>query len=269
MPERNFGSNIRNKKSATDRNRPAVKSISRAASILLCLNNGISTVTDIADNCKLSKSTVHRILKALEESHIASQDPINHRYFPGTLITRLASKPQTTHEYLIICAFEEMEHLSDIAEETVTLGIMTGIQYVHLHEILSKHDLRVTEEGRKIRPMFMGATTKVLLSQLNDEELRIAMPNINLTPVTENTLTDKDLLMAQLKKIRKQGYAVSYGEAIPGALCISTPIRDYVSPAALSIVGPESRLKPKETDFARELMASASRISSNIAGIFE
>lgn len=247
---------------------PAVQSIYRAGNILQCLGNGVSTITEIARHCNLSKSTVHRLLKALEESDIASQNPISHRYYLGPLITRLASKPQNTHEYLITSSIDEMRHLSDISEETITIGIMTGIQYVHLHEIQSKHDLRVTEEGRKNRPLFMGATTKVLLSQLDDNELKIAIKNINITPATANTVTDKNVLMAQLKEIRKRGYAVSYGETVVGALCISAPIRDYALPAALSIVGPESRLKPRVNGLVKELRAGADLISKNIAVIY-
>jgi DNA-binding IclR family transcriptional regulator len=260
---------IRDNPPDTDRNQPAVKSISRAASILICLDNGFNTITDIASCCKLSKSTVHRLLKALEETYIVSQDPINHHYYLGPLVTRLSTKQQNTHEYLIISSVEEMKYLADIAEETVTLAVMNGIQYAHLHEILSKHDLRVTEEGRRVRPFFAGATTKVLLSQLNDEELKIAIRNIRITPVTRNTVTDKDILMTQVKKVRRQGYAISKGEAIEGALAISAPIRDYVIPAALSIVGPENRLQPRVASLTEELQASASHISNTMAEIFQ
>ena len=258
---------IRDNTPGTGRNQPAVKSISRAARILLCLDKGFSTVTDIASCCKLSKSTAHRLLRALEETHIVSQDPLKHRYYLGPVITRLSTEQQNTHEYLILHSVEEMKRLADIAEETVTLAVMSGIQYVHLYEILSKHDLRVIEEGKRVRVLFAGATTKVLLSQLNDEELVIAVKNIRITPVTGNTITDKDLLMTQVKKIRRQGYAISKGEAIEGALCISAPIRDYIIPAALSIVGPEDRLQPGVARLTEELQASASRISNTMAEI--
>ena len=95
-----------------------VNSIHRAASILDCLINNKNTVTDIANYCKLSKSTVHRLLKALEESDFVLQDPVKRRYYLGYLFTRLASNLQITHDRLITCAIEEMKYLSDIAEET-------------------------------------------------------------------------------------------------------------------------------------------------------
>lgn len=247
----------------------SVKSISRAADILFCLSNGINTVTDIARECELSKSTVHRLLRALRESHLATQDPITQHYHLGPLITRLSSNPQTNHNYLITCAIEEMKQLWDIIEETVTLNIMIGIQYVRLHEIPSKHDLRVIEGYDPVGPIYVGATAKVLLSQLNDEELQAAIKNIRISCVTEHSVTDKKVLIAQSRKIRQQGYAISYGERIAGALCISAPIRNYFWPAALSVVGPEIRLKPSVNELIREVTTRSSRITNNITEFFQ
>lgn len=253
----------------TEKKTNAVKSISRAADILFCLSNGINTVTDIAKKCELSKSTVHRLLKALKESHLATQDPINQQYHLGPLITRLSSNPQTNHHYLITCAIEEMNGLWDIVEETVTLNIMIGIQYVRLHEIPSKHDLRVIEGYDPVGPIYVGATAKVLLSQLNDEELQAAIKNIRISNITEHSVTNKNVLITQSKKIRQQGYAISYGERIAGALCISAPIKNYFWPAALSVVGPEIRLKPRVNELVREVTARSSRITNNITDFFQ
>jgi IclR family transcriptional regulator, KDG regulon repressor len=268
MPRGEKSSSIRNITSATNTKQAAVKSITRAASVLICLSNGTNTVTGIAHDCHLSKSTVHRLLRALEESNLAIRDTINHRYYLGNLITQLASNPQTTHEYLINSAMEEMKYLADYTEETVALGIMLGIQYVRLHEIPSKHSLKVTDDISKLGPPFLGSTVKVLLSQLNDEKLKIAMKNFQLGRIAEHLDVDINSLMGQLKQIQEQGYAISFGERIAGALGVSVPIGNYVCPASLSIVGPESRLKAKATGLAEKLKTSASHISRNIAEIF-
>ena len=61
-----------------------VQSVSRALEILLCLGKDIHSLAGIADYCKLSKSTVHRLLKTLEESYFVLQDPINQQYYFGT-----------------------------------------------------------------------------------------------------------------------------------------------------------------------------------------
>jgi DNA-binding IclR family transcriptional regulator len=259
---------MKNTEIATNTELPVVKSISRASSVLYCLSEGISTLTDIAGHCKLSKSTVHRILKALEESNLAMQDSSNHNYYLGPLITRLISNPRTIHEHLVTCAVEEIGRLSDIIEETVTLSVLVAIRHIPVYEIQSKHDLRVAEESKRLGPLYAGAGVKVLLSQLSDEELSIVKKHIKIVPVTGNTVTDWYVLMEQFKEIRKQGYAVTYAERIAGTISVSAPVKNYTYPAAVSILGPESRLKTRVKDVVKELLASADKISDNIAEIY-
>ncbi len=232
------------------------------------MSNDINTATDIASYCKYSTSTVHRLLQILKELNWAIQDDNNHKHYLGPLVTQLSSNQIAAHKYLVMHALREMIHLSNITEETVNLGIMFQLHYMLLHDIPSKHDLRITEESKRLGPLYIGATAKVLLSQLSDEELRTTMKHIKLDRVTENTVTDKKVLMAQLKEIRQQGYCVTYGERIPGAACISAPVKNYIRPATLSIVGPENRLRPRVNGVIEELKASASRTSNDIAEAF-
>jgi IclR family KDG regulon transcriptional repressor len=267
MP-RGKSTRLRNDISSVENFRTTVKSISRSVDVLICLGKGINTVTEIAKRCQLSKSTAHRLLKALEESNLAIRDSINHRYYMGYLITQRASNPQTTHEYLINSAMDEMRHLADTTEETVALRIMLGIQYVQLHEIQSKHNLLVTDSVRQVGPPFSGALATVLLSQLDDKLLVAAMRNLRGTRETERPVVDMELLMAQLKKIRQEGYAVSYGDRVAGAIAVSAPIKNYICPAALGIMGPENRLKAKIPALIDEIKVSADRISADIAEIY-
>jgi DNA-binding IclR family transcriptional regulator len=247
-------------------------SIARATDILVSLSNGGHSVTDIALGCHLSKSTVHRVLKLLEQSQMVVEDTINRRYYLGPLFKMLASNLTTAHKVLIMSARDEMKRLSNISEETVAMDIMVGIQYIPLHEISSQHDLKVTQDSKKIGPMYSGlyagAAVKVLLSQFDDDRLKIILEHITITPATENTVTDKELLKAELKEIRQKGYCVTCGERILGVLCVAAPIKHYILPVVLSVVGPQSRLQPRMNGIITELLSSADRISGSIAAAF-
>ncbi|HUT67024.1 MAG TPA: IclR family transcriptional regulator [Dehalococcoidales bacterium] len=243
--------------------------IFRAASILLCLSDGINTVSDIAEHTKISKTTVHRLLTALEESQLAMKDPLNHRYYLGHLIAHIGSQLKTTHEHMIICATDELKHLSDYTEETVSLGIQVGIQYLSLCEIPSKHDPIIIIESRRMVPLLAGATSKVLLSQLNDEEMELILQFIKLEPITDHTITDKEKFIADVKQARQQGCAITYGERLPGFIGMAAAVCNYTCPAVLNILGPEIRLKPRLNEFLEELKASAGRVSRNITKIFQ
>ena len=83
------------------------------------------------------------------------------------------------------------------------------------------------------------------------------MSSKKITRMTEQ----RRVILEELKKVRKQGYAISYGERIIGALAISVPIKGYFFPVALTILGPEQRLKPKINKLLEEMKERASRIS--------
>lgn len=243
-------------------------SLHRATDILSCLSNGINTVTDIANYCTYSTSTVHRLLQTLKELNWAVQDENNHQYYLGSLVTQLSSNQIAAHRYLIMKSLREMIRMSNITGETVNLAVMLQLHYILLHEVASDHALRITEASKLLGQIYIGATAKVLLSQLPDAELKRTLRHIKFNRVTENTVTDKDILMAQLTECRQKGYCVTYGERIPGAVCISAPIKNYICPASLSIVGPENRLRARVEEVIEELKESAGRISGDIAESF-
>jgi IclR family transcriptional regulator, KDG regulon repressor len=247
-------------------NHSAYKSISRAVNILSCLSNGMSTVTEIAQSCGLSKPTVSRLLKAIEKSNLAVRDPVHRKFYLGPLLNHLVANPRTTHLNLITLSSGEMDRLSKICGETIVLGILIGNRNIRLHTIPSIHNVRVYGEtddepdGLK----FQGAATKALLSQLNARELTRLVRNIKSNGGNNNSEFNGKEFNQQLKEIKNQGYAISRAEKVAGALAISVPIKGYQFPAVLSIVGIESRFKPLVSALIPEIVSSANRISSNL-----
>jgi DNA-binding IclR family transcriptional regulator len=244
-------------------------SLVRVINILLCLSNGLNTLTDIANYCNYSTSTVHRLLNVMNRTNLAVQDTFNHRFYLGPLLSQLLSNQTSAHRFLVVSALQEMGHLSDLTEETINLTILDQFHYVLLHDIPCKHDLKIIESNRTYGVLFAaGATGKVLLSQLRDKEIREFINKIDLPEVTEKSVIDKNVLLAQLNTIRNQGYAISYGEKIPGAMCISATVSGYEFPAALSVLGPESRIKSRETELIQEIKNSVKRIVDKIGRSF-
>jgi DNA-binding IclR family transcriptional regulator len=250
-----------NKKTNSDE----IRSIARSAKILVCLSMGINTITEISNHCNYSMPTVYRLLRALEKSGFARKDPLTKRHYAGPLIDKIHSFPQVTHQHLIACSIKEMQQVAEVSGETVNLTVRLGIEYLPVYSIESKNDLRIHEEIKILTPIFVGPTAKVLLSQSSDEEVEKLLKYIKLEKITEYTITDKAVFLSQVKQTRKQGYSISYGEKVTGALGIAAPIKNYVVPASLSILGPEYRLRDRVPELVKELIASANRVSDNIA----
>ena len=251
-----------------DKDEPnSLRSVYRTANILKCISNGIDSITGIANTCGLNKSIVYRLLKAMSEARLTTRNPITRRYHIGPLITEISSDPNVAHEQLILCAINEMRALSNYSRESIGLDVLIGFQDMVIFEIPSTYDLRITAKTRIVNDIHIG-NSKVLLSQLGTKELKIILKNIVLDPITENTTTSKKELLAQIKQIKQQGYGIAYGERNEGAICISVPINNYLLPATLSILGPDSRVRPRITDYISKLKSSSNLIQENIREVF-
>jgi len=244
-----------------------INSIIKGARILRSLANGIDRVSDLSKELQLSKSTTHRLLKSLEMAGMVMQDPLTRHYYLGPLILELAAQPTIAHQNLTICAFDEIKRLRDLSQETVLLHIRSGVERLCLDELQSLEKIKYTGGKGVSTPIYAGAAGKVLLAELRDDEVQAILNVLTFIPLTPHTIMDKGVLLAEVRKAREQGYATSFGERTPRRSAVSVPIRNYVCPVALSILGPDNRFSSEITAILDELKASSTRISDKLEAL--
>ena len=244
---------------------PTVKSVSRAMDVLESIRNGTNTLTDISRRANLGKTTTYRLLKTLQASGFVTQDPVTQHYYLGHMIFRLASDITTLHQRLILCAYDEMEHLRELTGETVSLQIKVGGQRVLLEELPSKQHIKLTLGHGFATPLHIGSGGKALLSQLPENEIQMILNCTRLVGMTTNKIIDKDELLNEIRKIKEEGYSITFGESLVGNAGLAVPIKNYEYPAALSIFGPDYRFnRDIMMKFLKELKNSADRISKKL-----
>ena len=245
---------------------PAYKSISQAANILVCLSHNINKLTEIAADCKITKPTAYRLLKALERANLVLQDSLNHQYYLGSLLYDISSDISSKHQQLLLNSLEEIKGLAKYTEETVAMGVMDGLKFTKLYEIPSNHDLKITESLKNVTWVDITSPPppmKVTLAQLDDNTLQQLFRKVN-----NNHNDIEATLLPQLQLVRQRGYCVSYSQTVVGGACVSVPIHNYFSPVVLSVLGPEVRMKNREASILQEATATAVRISQKISNKF-
>ena len=246
-----------------------VRAIARAVSIVTCLNNNMNSLTDISKECGISYSTTHRLLKTLEELHLVTQNSETHQYYLGPLFIELSANSTAIHRYLVARAREEMNRLAKISSEEIELATLVEGKYVRLDNIPSTQSLRVVENGKGRGQPLIGSPARTLISQLDDEEGKNILAKAKIARLTEHSMIDKKEILAQVPIIRRQGYAISCGERVAGAMGISAPIKNYVYPVVIAIIGTEFSIKPREKYLVEELLKSTNRVSESIRNIFK
>jgi len=246
----------------------SVNSVRLAIEILRYLAEGNKRVTDVSDKLGISKSTAHRLLKTLKNCGMVSQNTLDRTYHLGKLFIQLAYPLISSHQRLIESTSKEMQHLRKLSGETIILYIKNGDEIVCVEELPSLHHIKYTFGKNNTMPWHVGAASKAILAQLEDVEVERILEGIQPVVYTPNTNTNKDRLREEIRNARVKGYVTSFGTYESGTAALSVPIRNYIVPAALSILGSKKVFGPKIPDMISKILQSASIISNKLAKEF-
>lgn len=211
----------------------------------------------------LNKTTVYRLLTALESEGMVERDGEVYRLGPELLA--LGARASGAAD-LRAAAREELEALAAETRETATLEILVGRHMLILDEVRGHHVLGTLPWAGTRWPVHATSTGKVLLADLPPDTLD-ALLTEPLEAFTARTITDLAAFRRDLARVRQRGYAVSAEELESGFVAVGAPVRSAAGrvAAALSLGGPKVRLTPQRVEvFAEALVAAAGRASNRL-----
>jgi IclR family transcriptional regulator, KDG regulon repressor len=222
-------------------------------------------VTELARHLDLTKSSVHRLLSTMTQEEILSQDPETGKYHLGLALVDLAASipaQQLLHEAVLA----PMTELHNRSGETVHVAVLDKRKVVYVERLDSPATMTMfLKRGRCIHA-HATATGKVLLAFLPRRTLDRVLDGWELEPVTEHTITNIDVLRAELSTIRERGYAENRHEAEVGIVSAAAPVRSRTGNvvAALGIAGHAEKIDPHRMQFVQVTMQTASLASQRL-----
>ena len=240
-----------------------INSISNAVNIIECFSAESSEigVSDISTSLNMNKSTVHHIIKTLHSEGILVRTP-NRKYRLGSrllgwgnLVSKQYNKFYNASPYL--------DELVRKTNETVHLAVQENDKVSYLAKVEPKRPVKIKTSIGTHKPIYCTGLGKVLLATSPDLDDR-KLYDLPLEGHTEDTITNHDDLIKELKKISQQGYAVDNQELEVGLYCLAVPIKDFMgnTVAAISVAGPEFRMNNRDIDFyLTYLKSTANKIS--------
>jgi len=242
-----------------------MKTITAALDILNCftLDNHGQGVSEIARKLGMHKSKVSRILSTYENQGVVIKSQNTQKYHLGPKIMEWAAIVLRQGD-LRTRALPHMEELRSKTQESVNLYIAQGDYRICIERLESPQGIRMVSHIGEPVPLHAGAAGKLLLAYFTDEKRRAVLERVQLSKIAANTITNREDLETELKKIAQQGFAISFQEMVPLAASIAAPIRNFYGEviAALTVGGPVMRFTPQKVDsYARALRETADRIS--------
>jgi len=220
------------------------------------------TLSDLSRELGISKSTMHGIARALEDIGAIIRDKKTKRYTLGLTLLELAHAVYARIDLKDI-ARPILEDLMRSTRQTVFLGIRSGDRVSIIDIVESSQDLKITAHIGARLPLLVGATGKVLMASLAEDEAAQLIRTVGLRQNTEHSITDPDRYMEEIRKARVAGYAEDDEEYLQGVRAVAAPIQapgGQVS--AIWVVGfSQSLTAEKMTEIAAATRDAAESIS--------
>jgi len=203
------------------------KTVDQALDILLALEDGAMTVSDLARVTGINRSGVHRLLASLHSRGFVWR--VGDEYRPGAAIIRIAAK---IDPLLRSAAADVMRDLTAATGETTVLSVLDNMSVVAVQQCVGRgFPVRVEYEPGTAHSAAAGAAGRAILAHLDTDYIERVLKYV---PVP-------DVVLAQLAQIRENGYVTSADELQDGVHGVGVPVL-----AAGKVVASLSLIVPRE-----------------------
>jgi DNA-binding IclR family transcriptional regulator len=232
-----------------------VQVIARAAAILRALEDQATGLSlgQIAERVNLARSTVQRIVAALEaEKLVIAASPAG-RVRLGPTLLRLASSVRTD---FVAVARPFLAKLSHELHETVDLAMVKRDHLVFTDQVTGSHRLRAVSAVGESFPLYCTANGKAYLAELDDGAVTqlIGKTFERRTPKTLTRVAD---LIKDLRQVRQTGVAFDREEHTLGICAAGVALRDLMGNyVAISVPVPAARFYDHQALIAERLLAT-------------
>lgn len=182
------------------------------------------TVTELAQELDVPKSSMSRTLAMMADYGFLERDLISRAYRPGPLVMEASHHFRVSQD--VVSMFEgELGRLTDEFGYTGYISMLVGSEslIVHMRTGTAGTLQAYTPVGTKA-PCYASSMGRAILARLDDEE---ALARVGGEFVEYGAAPHtRDALLADLAAIRSAGWALSRGEVLPDVAGFSSATHD-------------------------------------------
>jgi len=182
---------------------------------------GVS-VADVSRHTDLSRAAVRRLLMTLEMLGYAESDGGIYRLKPRIL--RLGYSYFSSSSLAAI-AEPILRRISETLREAFAMCVLEGEEVAYLVHCGPPRVMTVGVSVGTRLPAHCTSGGRVLLAALPDPELDRFLLKARIQAHTPRTITDRAVLAAVIRKVRRDGFALINEELEPGLRSLAVPVR--------------------------------------------
>lgn len=222
------------------------------------------TLTEIADELHLPKTTTFRHLQTLSAAGFLRHDTEHDRYGIGPRVQMFAQSKKSLSR-LRQLATPQMDKLLHTFGGAVNIAVSSGLDVVYVEMLRDNRTARMQARIGDHHPIHSTALGKAILAFLPPAE-RAMILDWPLAEMTCRTIRSTAVLRRQLEEARVAGYSIEREENEDGFSCIGVPIldHDHYPLAAMSLSVTDRRLTTVLADAVNALETAALAISRQL-----
>ncbi len=222
------------------------------------------SLKDIRAKAGLPKATGFRLVKTLENLRYLAYDVKSGTYHLGSAMMK-AAYLTLSHSGLVRLAGPYIQALAETTTETVDLAVWTDQGAMIVHTVYTPRPFRPYNPPGMVMSGLTNVHSKVFVAFGPESDWDKAIAD-NVAR-TKYSITDRDSLLQELRKIRREGLALGIEEHNLGMCAIGAPVFDGTGEVrtTLAVVAPSERFAPKlRTEYAQAIRDMAARLSSEL-----
>lgn len=222
--------------------------------------------SEIARVLGINRTRIFRILKTLQAKGYVDCDPDTQGYRLGVKFLRIGENVRERMD-LRREAEPVLVELARRTGDSAHLLILQGQRAVTIDRRQGENRLQVASPIGQSLPLYVGASPKILLAYMPEEERERVIQSMRLQRFTQKTITDANELRRCLDAIRRDGYAVDEEDFEVGVIAIGAPVRDVTGRvvAGVTITTPDSRYsQERKSELIRLVIEASDRLSKKM-----
>jgi IclR family acetate operon transcriptional repressor len=255
---------------STERRDRGIQSLQRAAAILEAVAGrpeGVG-ITELSAQVGLHPSTAFHLAKTLVSVGFLTQLADNRRYRIGSRLAVLAAGA-LDENLLLSLATPILDRLSAETSYAAHLAVRFNQHIIVVARTAATGLLQLSVRVGATRPAHATAIGKMLLAHVPHDELERLVSKLSLQRFTERTITDRQTLLREIEKVRRQAVAYDDCEFDADVRCVAVAVQDFTGRCvgAMGLSGPAWRLTPKKMgSVLQTLRAAAADLSAQFGG---
>jgi len=245
-----------------------VQSLERGLAVIKAFDadNPRLTLSEVAARTGLSRAAARRFLRTLVQLGYMRSDGSRFTLRPKVLELGYAYLSSMT---LPEVAMPHLEQLVSQVRESSSVSELDGDDVVYIARVPTKRIMTVSISVGTRFPAYATSMGRVLLAAQSEEALTARLGAGPLPGLTEHTITEPSALLAELAKIKEQGWALVDQELEEGLRSIAAPIRDadgqVIAAINVSTHAGRRTLDGVVADLLPPLLATARDIEADLA----